>query len=390
MLTIDFEKQGRLKRIFDGDLLPKRLVELVELETGTNIVPGETLLFLDEIQLCPRALMALRYFWEELPELHVIAAGSLLEFEMTKISFPAGRVEFMYMYPLRFDEYLKNLGHGRLDEKRPSLFSDEPVEEPIHRRLLEKLAEYFVVGGMPEAVNVFAETQSFREVRQIHDSLINSLIQDMLKYEKKLVNDMVLELLETIPLNIGSAIKYSQLSKGASHYKVKQVLAALEKSLLVTPARSSSASGLPLGGDVNKSVLKLYLLDIGLMQFLRGIPAGDVITAHDLLATYKGSLCEQFVSQELKAAGGSQNHQLFYWSRAAKNSNAEVDFLFVDKGDINPLEIKRGPAGSLKSLHRYLLEHPQTKDALVLNTGNIGRVGKIRFVPLYAKFPTKE
>jgi len=383
-VKIDFEKQIQLRKVFQGDLSPKRLVQLIELETETDLVAGETLLFLDEIQLCPRALVALRYFYEEMPDLHVVAAGSLLEFEMERISFPVGRVEFMYMYPLTFEEFLINLGQERLNAKRPILFENNPVENLVHDRLLEKLREFFVVGGMPEAIKVYIESESFNEVRQIHDQLVNALIQDMLKYEKVLENDLVREILEAIPLNIGSAIKYSNLSRTASLYKIKQVLKTLEKALLVTPVRSSSASGLPLGGNINKSSFKLCLVDIGLMQFLCGLSPRDIIQSEDLLATYKGSLCEQFIGQELKAAGGSQNNQLFYWSRAKKNSNAEVDYLLAREGRIYPLEIKHGPEGRLKSLHRYLAEHPRT-EGLVFNSGNIGSINNIYFMPIYTK-----
>ena len=127
------------------------------------------------------------------------------------------------------------------------------------------------------------------------------------------------------------------------------------------------------------------MVDIGLMQFLCGIPPGEIIQAKDLLATYKGSLCEQFIGQELNAAGGSQNRQLFYWSRAEKSSSAEVDYLLVRNGTIIPLEIKNGPAGKLKSLHLYMDAHPETAAGIVLNAGNIGVHGNIKFMPLYTR-----
>ncbi|MDA3800222.1 MAG: AAA family ATPase [Kiritimatiellae bacterium] len=387
-IKIDFEKNVQLRKVFQGDLSPKRLVQLIELETEIDIIEGETLLFMDEIQLCPQALASLRYFHEDMPNLHVIAAGSLLEFEMEKISFPVGRVEFMYMHPLTFEEFLINIGQERLNAKRPALFETNPVEELIHDRLLDKLREFFVVGGMPEAVNAYINRESLKDVHQIHDNLVSSLIQDMLKYEKLLENDLIREIFETIPLHIGSAIKYSKLSHNASLYKVKQVLQTLEKALLVTPVRSSSASGLPLGGNINKSTFKLCMVDIGLMQFLCGLSPKQIIQSDNLLAAYKGSLCEQFVGQELKAAGGSQNNKLFYWSRAKKSSNAEVDYLLARDGTICPLEIKHGPAGRLKSLHYYLEEHLETEKALVFNAGNIGLTGKIHFMPIYTKLST--
>jgi len=390
LVKVDFEKQVRLRKIFEDDLSADRLIRLIEVETDRQIVAGESLLFFDEIQRCPRALMALRYFHEEMPELHVIAAGSLLEFEMQHISFPVGRVAFMYMFPLTFEEFLLNQGHERLNECRPTLLDENPVENPVHERLLEKLREFFVVGGMPEAVDAYIETGSFKQVHEVHDSLVHSFVQDMLKYERVLENDLVREVLEIVPRYIGSAIKYSALSRTASHYKIKQVLTTLEKALLVTPVRSSSASGLPLGSHINRSSFKLCLVDIGLMQFLRGLPPGDILQTEDLLSSHKGSLCEQFVGQELKAVGGSQGNQLFYWSRAKKSSSAEVDYLLAREGKIYPLEIKHGPSGRLRSLHSYLAEHPQTEKALVFNTGNVGFVDKIHFTPLYTRLPRPE
>lgn len=385
LIKIDFEKQVSVRKIFDGDLSPKRLIKLLAAATGEDIVAGETLLFLDEIQRCPKALAALRYFYEEWPGLHVIAAGSLLEFEMEKISFPAGRVEFLWMYPLTFAEFLVAQGAERLQAERPDLNTVAPVEPLIHDRLMEQLRTYFVVGGMPEVVAAYIDADSLNEVRRVQETLVYTLIQDMIKYEKKLENDLVREIFETIPRYVGREVKYTKLTRTASLYKIKQVLDALEKAMLVTSVHSSSAAGLPLGGNINRSTFKLCPLDIGLMQSLCGIPAGEVIQSADLLVTYKGSLCEQFVGQELKAAGGSQNDQLFFWSRAAKSSNAEVDYLLVQNGKILPLEIKNGPAGRLKSLHLFMEEHPESAVGIVLNAGNIGVVGNVKFMPLYTR-----
>lgn len=384
-VKIDFEKQIQARKIFEGDLSPSRLIPLIELETGIDISIGDTLLFFDEIQLCPQALVSLRYFYEECPDLHVVAAGSLLEFEMERISFPVGRVEFLYMHPLTFGEFLINQGKERLDAMRPKLADTDPIEETVHALLMDALRTFFMVGGMPEAVQSYIETNSFNEVRRVHESLVNSLIQDLLKYEKHLENDLVREIIETVSHHVGSAIKYSGLSPTASHYKIKQALKTLEKALLVSPVHSSSG-GLPLGGNLNKSAFKLCLSDIGMMQQLCGIPAGEIMQSDDLMATYKGALCEQFIGQELAAAGGSQSNRLFYWSRAAKSSNAEVDYLLVRDGKTIPIEVKNGPAGRLKSLHRYLLEHPGST-GIVLNSGNIGTVDHIRFMPLYTKLP---
>jgi len=384
-VKIDFEKHVRLRSIFEKDLDPQKIIDLISLEVNEDIIPEETLLFFDEIQFCPRALSALRYFYEDLPKLHIIAAGSLLEFEMEKISFPVGRVEFMYMYPITFEEFLINNGQKKLNNMRPRLFSLTPLDDFLHNKLLDCLKTYFLIGGMPEAVKVYIETKSLSKVAKIHEDLLVSFIQDILKYEKYIENDLIREILEMIPKTIGGTVKYSKLTKNASAYKIKQVLTTLEKTFLISIVKSSSAAGLPLGGNINKSSFKLCFLDIGLMQNLCGISAIDLIASEDLAAAYKGGLCEQFIGQELKAYGGSQNNHLYYWARAKQSSNAEIDYLITDNGQIFPIEIKNSKSGRLKSLHLFLEEHPEISTGLVLNSGNIGIDGKLHFMPLYTK-----
>jgi predicted AAA+ superfamily ATPase len=385
VVSIDFERDRSACAIFAGDLSPKSLVRLIELQAGCPITPGTTLLFLDEIQCCPRALTALRYFQEEMPELHVVAAGSLLEFEMSKISFPVGRVEFHYMFPLTFGEFLCNTGKESLEQERPSIEEDRMVHEFVHGKLMDALREYMIVGGLPDAVKQYAQTQSLQSVSQVHDSIISSYLQDVLKYERNLSTDSVELILSAIIGQIGSQIKYSRLAEGLSAYKVRQALHVLEKALVMHPIHSSSAQGLPLAGSVNSKVLKAVFMDVGLMQHSRGIPATAVLQAGDLMDIYQGALCEQFVGQELIAAGGSQNGRLFYWTRNAPTSNAEVDYLQVRAGRIVPIEVKNGPSGRLRSLHLFLQEHRETSEGIVLHAGTGGRHDRIHFCPLYSK-----
>jgi predicted AAA+ superfamily ATPase len=383
-VKLDFEKTPRLIKIFNGDLDARNIIELIELETDTEIIIGKTLLFFDEIQLCPRALVALRYFYEDVPDLHVIAAGSLLEFEIEKVSFPVGRVEFKYMYPMTFDEFLINIGKEKLASNRPHLFDTGKISEFILSELYRQLKLYFIVGGMPEAVKTY-NSSSLKAVSEVHENLFDSFIQDILKYEKTLELDILRNVLEAIPMNSSKNIKYVNLCPGATIYNIKKTLKVLEKCLIINTVHSSSAAGLPLSSCVNKSTLKICFLDIGFMQHICGIKAGEIINSEDLIKTYQGVLCEQFIGQELLVSGGSQNNKLFYWSRAGKNSNAEVDFLIVRDGKIFPLEIKNGPAGKLKSLHLFFEEHPNIKKGFVLNTGESGNVGKIFFRPLISK-----
>jgi len=384
VIKIDFEQTPSLKKIFDGDFDVAKIIELIEIEKDANIILGDTLLFFDEIQLCQRALMSLRYFYENFPGLHLIVAGSLLEFELNKISFPVGRVEFQFMYPLNFEEFLMATDNSRLIKYRPKLNSTSKQPDTIHNKFLKLLREYFVVGGMPEAVKTYI-TKSMRSVSKVHSDLITSFLQDIIKYEKGLDLDSLRVIFEKIPSLVGQEIKYTTISKDLSIYKIKKILEILRKALLIHPVVSSSAMGLPLMSGVSPTVFKYCFFDIGLMQHICGISQMEILQQEDLLANYAGRLCEQYVGQELIACGGSQNNHLFYWRRNKKNSNAEVDYLIVKDGWVYPIEIKNGPSGKLKSLHLFLEEHKKIKKGFVLNSGNIGAINNICFLPIYTK-----
>lgn len=386
LLLIDFEKNKGARKIFEEDLDINKIIALLEVETKSVVIPHKTLIFLDEIQLCPRALMALRYFFEDRPDLHVIAAGSLLEFEMQKIQFPVGRVEFLFMYPMTFAEMLTNTGNEILLAERPCLDTQKKLPEYLHDKFLNLAKIYSVVGGMPEAVSVYAETLSFEKVSRIHEALFQSLLQDLLKHEKNLDYESLRDTFEILPKMIGTQVKYTSIANSLSHYKTRQILGVLEKSLLIHRICSTQAGSLPLGIDRNERIFKYLFVDIGLMQHICGLSGTDVLGNRDLLDVYRGAVCEQFVGQELLASGGSQNGRLFYWSRQKKNSNAEVDYLFVRDGEIHPLEIKSGTAGKLKSLQVFLKEHDFVKKTYVFNSGNIGDIHHIHFRPFYTAF----
>ncbi|RLA08914.1 MAG: nuclease [Gammaproteobacteria bacterium] len=382
-IKIDFEKNHSFIKIFAEDFDAQKIVDIIEIETKTNIIIGKTLLFLDEIQLAPRALMALRYFYEDMPKLHIVAAGSLLEFELDKISYPVGRVEFMYMLPMSFAEFLIATKNKKLLKYRPNLQDNKKLPVLIHNKLLKLLKEYMLVGGMPEAVKTYI-TKSMRYVVKVHSNLITSFLQDILKYQKNIQTDSLSFVFEKLPSLVGQEIKYTTISKDITAYKIKNILQVLRKAMLINISYATSASGLPLTQGANIKSFKICFLDIGLMQHICGINPTEFIQNNDLLATYRGALAEQYIGQELMANGGSQNNRLFYWQRNKKNSNAEVDYLIVRDNKIYPIEIKNGPAGKLKSLHLFLKENPKIKQGFVLNSGNIGQIDNLNFLPLYA------
>ena len=384
--AFDFERAKRLHSVFRGDLDPRRILAELEVEAGRRIVPGTALVLFDEIQACPAAIASLRYFYEELPGLHLIAAGSLLELALGDISFPMGRVQFEWMRPLSFSEFLDGTGFELLRERIPSLEGGIDISEAIHAGLLEQLRRYFIVGGMPEAVSRYAETGSFKEVAEVHYALALALQQSFVKYNKR-ANITVLEsLLEQLPRQVGCQISYRHLDPDRHTETVKSALRILERALIVTRVQSSTAQGLPLGAGTRPKVFKSVFLDIGLMQHLSGINIATILHEDDLLKVYRGALAEQFVGQEMLANGaGSENDKLYYWARARRGSNAEIDYLLAHHGHIHPIEVKSGPRGRLRSLALFLDEHPSAAHGLVLSPAVRKRSlqDNMMFLPIY-------
>ena len=387
-VKLDFEQDRTSHKIFDGDLSVKRLISELEIHANTMITPGKTLLFFDEIQECERALLSLRYFYEELPEQHVIAAGSMLEFTLGDISFPVGRLSFEWMRPMTFHEFLKASDRKILADKLPSIFNFMPISQTVHLKILEQLKLYFLVGGMPEAVKRYTRTGSLKQSFMVHEEIFQSYLQSLAKYNKRADVDSLDHLLRSLPSHVGSQLKYTSLDPDRRIEKTKKSLQLLERALLCQIVRSSNAGGLPLNADASSKIMKPLFLDLGLMQYHCGIHPSDILNEKDLLRVYKGTLAEQFVGQELLAAGGSENFNLFYWSRARKSSSAEVDYLFVKNGGIFPIEVKSGPAGKLKSLHLFLKEHPHVERGYVMSQALYEKqaVAELLFIPMYTRF----
>lgn len=384
-VAFDFERNKRLARIFAADLDPKRILSELEVEAGRRIPKDRALVFFDEVQACPEAVASLRYFFEEMPELHIVAAGSLLELALGDVSFPVGRVQFEWLRPLTFAEFLSGTGSDLLQKRLPSVDQDIDIPEAVHLKFLEQLRRYFIVGGMPEAVMRYAETGSFADAAEVHRALIAALAQSFVKYHKR-ANTAVLEnLLEQIPRRVGCQIKYSHLEPHRHTETVKSALKIMERALIVTRVQSTSAQGLPLGASVRPKIFKIVFLDIGLMQHLAGIDPSAVLHQDDLLKIYRGALAEQYVGQQLLAAGGSETDRLYYWSRARPSSSAEVDYLISRQGRIHAIEVKAGPRGRLKSLAVFQKEHPKASPGLVLSPSVRRKTvaGGMMFLPIY-------
>jgi predicted AAA+ superfamily ATPase len=385
-VLIDFEKDPSLKKVFEGELSPERVIRDIEVATNYRITPGKTLLFFDEIQTCPRAVLSLRYFYEELPELHVISAGSLLELVLGDVSFPVGRVEFLWMRPMSFKEYLEALGFERLAEELPVFGEEYEISDFHHSKYLDHLKNYFFIGGMPEPILRYLQSKSFLEVKKSHEALMDTYMQSFHQYSTKVDKEAISRLLRQIPQQIGKQIKYTRLDPDSRIERTKSTLHLLEKSLLIQIIRNSNASQLPLGASASDKVFKALFLDIGLMQHLCGVEPVYLSQEVDLMSPFQGALAEQFIGQELLVhRNGSEQGKLYYWSRAKKSSNAEIDYLISREGKIVPIEVKNAPAGRLRSLHLYLQEHPNTPYGIVLSTANheTKSMGNLLFFPLY-------
>ncbi len=379
-VVIDFEKTPDRCSAFNESLNPRSILQSLEIAERKKIIPGKTLLFLDEVQKCPRALMSLRYFYEELPELHVIAAGSLLDVILDSFPFPVGRVQYLTMYPMTFFEYLTALGNDTAAE----IVSSKPGKVPnaTHTALLSELKTYCMVGGMPESVKTFIETGSLLESLNVHDELIQSFLDDFRKYEVKVNSRCIEQVFTGVSKNVAGQINYSRLSDDFTQPTLKKALEVLVNAKIVHRIDSVGRLELPLDIQTSSRKFKALMLDIGLWQRASGMPVDNVIREKNLMDIYRGALVEQFVGQELIA----NNHDpLYYWARNAKSSSAKVDYILLKEGGMYPVEVKSGSTGSLKSLHLALETFPGCPAGIVLSTRAYEELPeqRIRFVPLY-------
>ena len=378
-VKIDFEKRRDLHTIFAGNLEPQSILSYLELTCG-RIIAGKTLLFFDEIQACPRAIMALRYFYEEMPELHIVAAGSLLEFAFDEISIPVGRVQYLQMYPMTFYEYLLAIGKDVMAEY--SISPPNDVDESVQKLILAELRSYFFIGGMPECVKTYQNCGSMVETFQVQSEIIDSYRDDFSKYMTRIDPAYLDAVFLNVAKSVGEQLKYTRLNDTSSSQTNRKAFDLLVKAKMIYKIPACDPSGLPLGATANPKKFKASMLDIGLLQRLCQVPVELELQQENLLAIYRGKLAEQFVAQELLAWHSSE---LYYWSREARGSSAEVDFLAIKNGEIYPVEVKSGTGGSMRSLHLMLKKYPHCPKGLVLYSGTYRELPeqKLVFMPLY-------
>ena len=338
---------------------PARMVQLLELEYGQRIIFGKTLLFFDEIQAVPEFLARLRYFYEELPDLHVIAAGSLLDFVLEKHSFsmPVGRIEYLHLGPMTFGEFLDATGNERWSAFLSAFGYQESMPDTAHQTLLRFFRTFLALGGMPEAVETYARTLSLLEADRVKESILGTLRDDFAKYGQRVNHDRLLKMFSRLPGMVGQRFKFANVSREDSARELGRSLHLLELARLVYRVRQSSCSGLPVKAGAKEEAFKVLFLDCGLLLHACGLRAADVEREPDLMLVNAGAVVEQVVGQHLLYARPSwEEPELFYWAREKPTSAAEVDYVIVRGGRIVPVEVKAGKTGRLRSLWQFVAE----------------------------------
>jgi len=379
-VEINFEKQKSFAALFDGDIDAKAIAAKIANLTGKIVEPGKTLLFFDEIHTCPNAILALRFFKEDYPQLHVAAAGSLLEFALANLpSFGVGRMQSLFMYPMCFDEFLTATGYAGLIKERQLASPSNPLHPTIHSKLVEQWRNFIMIGGMPEIVCKWDETKDYLQCQELQDQLIVSYEDDFVKYHNRVDPILLRQVLRSAASQITNKFVYAQ----ASEQKADKVRAALD--LLITagiliPVTKTSCNGLPLGDEADDSFRKILVMDSGLALRLLNMSLGSIqhiteaiLTASETDLVNKGALSEMIAGLEIiKNMSSSLRHELFYWVRQEKNSISEVDYVEPYQGRVLPIEIKAETQGGMKSLWLLMREKSLTM-ALRSSLENFGQ-----------------
>lgn len=385
-IEINLERQGNIKALFGDNLDIKKLCSQLSAIYNTPIIPGETLLFIDEIQESQRAISSLRYFYEDYPELHVVAAGSLLEFTLKELpSFGVGRIRSMYMYPFSFDEFLEAQGLSmQVEYKRDEADCEHPLPMPLHEEMISQLRSFYLVGGMPEAIRIWVDTNDYNECATVHNDILDTYLDDFKKYKTRISPLLLSQTLKSVALQAGEKFIYTQVSDNVNGTTVKEALALLTLAGLIAPVTHTAANGIPLGAEINPKFRKYLFLDIGLMQSLLGIQPADILIANETDFINKGGLSEMFAGLELiKYADYLKKTELYYWQRMERNAQAEVDYVISRKGKIYPIEVKANYSGSMQSMYKFL-ELKGCEYGIRTSLEPFSSYEKVKVIPLYA------
>lgn len=361
LLELNFERNPEYIEAFTSKD-PAQIQTTLQLLTGKKINAGDTLLFLDEIQAAPEALVALRYFYEEVPALHVVAAGSLLEFTLAdaQFSMPVGRIEYLHLGPMRFEDFMLAMGQSELADYLQNLSLDDIrnniMPRAVHEKYMRFLRQYWITGGLPESIAQYAASGDFNDVSRVQQNIVATYREDFNKYSHGSLKRLVQMVFDQLPVMVGRKFKYAQISRQHRSAEVETALQHLCLARIATKVLHTSGNGVPLAAEVNQRYFKTLYLDIGLLCAALHLNVLD-LDKEDLSLINNGALAEQFIGQHLMYGGQYyEAPELYYWVREAKSAAAEIDYLLSHGQQVVPVEIKAGTTGSLKSLHQFLKE----------------------------------
>ncbi|MCX6991280.1 MAG: ATP-binding protein [Chlamydiae bacterium] len=376
---LNFESNPRLCQLFDASLDHKMILKALTIEMNAEIIEGKTLLIFDEIQECPNALNSLKYFCENAPEQHIVAAGSLLGVKLAHVKgFPVGKVQFLSLYPLSFLEFLEALKESRLKTFVEEQKNIEPLPPNLHEKLLMYFKEYLFVGGMPEAVAEYIDSQNVSKVREIQTAILNAYSLDFAKHAPKEHIMKINQAWGSIPTQLAKENKkfiYSAIREGGRAKEFEAALQWLMEAGLIYKVPLISTPKIPLSAYADLNAFKIYLVDVGLLGAMSNLSAKTILHENELFQEFRGAITENYVAQELVHS----QYPLFYWTSEGK---AELDFIIEQDDFIYPLEVKSGNSSKKKSLRVYGDTY-QPKMLIRTSPMNLRKDGDILNCPLY-------
>jgi len=383
---LNFEKDEKLSQYFESTLDPKQLLKILSIHTEVDIEPQHTLLVLDEIQECPKAINSLKYFCEEANEYHVVAAGSLLGVKTAnEKGFPVGKVNFLHLYPLTFFEWLSALGQEKTRLFLEEYSTYEPLPGPLHEKLIDLLKMYFFVGGMPEAVAEYAKNENVNTVREIQMEILNAYERDFAKHAPPSEIMKVTTVWKQVHRQLAKENKkfvFALIRKSARGRDYEDAIQWLADAGLIHKGYLVESPKFPLSAYMDNSTFKVFLADVGLLGAQSNLSPQTIIDGDLLFTEFKGALTENYVAQELIA---TKHRAPYYWTSAGV---AEVDFLIEEDHEIYPLEVKSGSSQKKKSLLAYKQKYMPSK-LVRASIMNLKHDGDIYNCPLYmiSQFP---
>lgn len=378
LVYVNFEEQRNLRDIFKVDSDTTRILTAVKATAHQEVIPGETLIFFDEIQEAENGLTALKYFKENAPEQHIVAAGSLLGIELHRnSSFPVGKVRFLTLRPMSFYEFLIALGEDRLEKM---LEDEDWVNLSLFAsKLKEFLKMYYYVGGMPEAVLAFSLTRNFEEVREIQNDILHSYDYDFSKHAPIDIVPRIRQLWNSLPAQLSKENRkfiYGLVKEGARAREYECALQWLIDGGMINKVNNVAAPRIPLKSYEDASAFKLFALDVGLLGAMASLDSETVVEGSRIFTEFKGALTEQYVFQELLL-----HNEPFYFSKT--NSQMEIDFLIQKKGKVIPIEVKAEENLRARSLRQFVADYSPV-DAFRLSMSDYRRESWMTNLPLYA------